>query len=107
MNKKNVNIKIDTVPYLPNIYLNEKDYIKKDFIDYSNAISANKIIFIINMNKNIIQYTSSNNYQRYNDPNFLLYGNIATYGPNTYNIPPINIFYNNILNNNIAENNYT
>ena len=46
MNKKNVNIKIDTVPYLPNIYLNEKDYIKKDFIDYSNAISANKIIFI-------------------------------------------------------------
>ena len=106
MNKKNVNIKIDTVPYLPNIYLNEKDYIKKDFIDFSNAISANKIIFIINMNKNIIQYTSTNNYQRYNDPNFLLYGNIATYRPSTYNIPPINIFYNNILNNNKAENNY-
>ena len=96
MNKKNVNIKIDTVPYLPNIYLNEKDYIKKDFIDFSNAISANKIIFIINMNESIITYTSTNNYQYYNDPNFLLYGNIAkkfaAQNYYVYNIPPINFF---------------
>jgi hypothetical protein len=101
MSKKNVNIKIDTVPYLPNIYLNEKDYIKKDFIDFSNAISANKIIFIINMDANIVKYNGSSpdqNHQYYNDPNFLLYGKSSPTVPTEfYKIPPINIFYNNKL----------
>ncbi len=100
MSRKNVNIKIDTVPYLPNIYLNEKDYIKKDFINFNNAISANKIIFIINMDEIIIKYNGpevDKNHQYYNDPNYILYGRNSPiiFDPTYYKIPPINIFYNN------------
>ena len=84
---KNVNIKIDTVPYLPNIYLENNK--KKDFIDFSNAISADKTIFIFNMDKTILK-----NNRYYNDPNFLLYGNIID--TNIYNIPPINYYYSKI-----------
>jgi len=98
MSRKNVNIKIDTVPYLPNIYLNEKDYIKKDFINFNNAISANKIIFIINMDEDIIKYNGheyDKNHQYYNDPNYLLYGRSLPIDITYYKIPPIRIFYNN------------
>jgi len=91
---KNVNIKIDTVPYLPNIYLGKN--IKKDFIDFSNAISADKTIFIFNMSDNVIQQ------EKYNNPNFLLFGNTE----DEYNLPPVNYFYNNIDDNILAKNNY-
>ena len=92
---KNVNIKIDNVPYLPNIYLGNN--IKKDFIDFSNAISANKTIFIFNMVDTVIQQT------KYNNPNFFLFGNKNNL---TFNLPPINYFYNNVNQNNLANNNY-
>ena len=91
----NVNIKIDTTPYLPNIYLGNNK--KKDFIDFSNAISADKTIFIFNMVDNIIEKT------KYNNPNFFLFGNNNN---DTFNLPPVNYFYNNISNNILAENNY-
>ena len=91
----NVNIKIDTIPYLPNIYLGNNK--KKDFIDFSNAISADKTIFIFNMVDSVIEQT------QYNNPNYFLFGNNDS---KDFNLPPINYFYNNILNNNIAKNNY-
>lgn len=92
---KNVNIKIDTVPYLPNIYLGNNN--RKDFIDFSNAISADKTIFIFNMVDNVIKET------KYNDPNFFLFGNDNLV---EFNLPPINYFYNNVSQNNLAKNNY-
>ena len=97
MNKtnKDVNIKIDTIPFLPNIYLGNNN--RKDFIDFSNAISADKTIFIFNMVDDIIKQN------RYNDPNFFLFGNANN---TTFELPPLNYFYNNIINNDLAENNY-
>jgi hypothetical protein len=92
---KNVNIKIDTIPYLPNIYLGNNK--KKDFIDFSNAISADKTIFIFNMTDNVIHQT------KYNNPNFFLFGNNNLV---EFNLPPINYFYNNIIDNNLEKNNY-
>jgi hypothetical protein len=97
---KNVNIKIDTIPYLPNIYLGnneKKKNKKKDFIDFSNAISADKTIFLFNMVDSVIQQN------KYNNPNFFLFGNKNSL---TFNIPPINYIYNNITDNNLAKNNY-
>jgi hypothetical protein len=93
--EKNGNIKIDTIPYLPNIYLGNNK--RKDFIDFSHAISADKTIFIFNMVDNVIQQP------KYNDPNFFLFGNNNL---QEFNIPPINYFYNNIVDNNLAKNNY-
>ena len=92
---KNLNIKIDTIPYLPNIYLGNNK--KKDFIDFSNAISADKTIFIFNMVDAVIQQT------QYNDPNFFLFGNNNF---SDFNLPPLNYFYNNITQNDLATNNY-
>ena len=66
---KNVNIKIDTIPYLPNIYLGNNN--RKDFIDFSHAISADKTIFIFNMVDDIIKQP------QYNDPNFFLFGKVS------------------------------
>jgi hypothetical protein len=88
MNKtnKDVNIKIDTIPFLPNIYLGNNN--RKDFIDFSNAISADKTIFIFNMVDDIIKQN------RYNDPNFFLFGNANN---TTFELPPLNYFYNNII----------
>ena len=92
---KNVNIKIDTIPYLPNIYLGNNK--KKDFIDFSHAISADKTIFIFNMVDNVIQQP------KYNNPNFFLFGNDNF---EEFNLPPLNYFNNNITLNNLEKNNY-
>ena len=97
MNKtnKDVNIKIDTIPYLPNIYLGNNN--RKDFIDFTNAISADKTIFIFNMVDNVIKQN------KYNNPNFFLFGNNNNLA---FNLPPLNYFYNNVVDNNLEKNNY-
>ena len=64
----NYNIKVDLSPYLPDSYLKKNIYKSLDKVDYTTYISINTTIFIFNIN------CSSDEYEYYNDPGYLLYG---------------------------------
>ena len=87
MNEKNVDILIDTIPYIPDIYTKNIKYDKKDNIDIENSVQTSKCIFIINLSADLINKTF------YNDPNYMLYG--VKSSSEEYLLPPIAFFYDN------------
>jgi hypothetical protein len=87
----NYDIKVDLSPYLPDTYLKEKLYQSMDKVDYTTYIGINSTIFVFNIN------CSSNEYQYYNDPGYLLYGIKKKISTNPtvyfdYKVPPTYYF---------------
>ncbi len=83
-------IRINTKPYIPDIYNNYDFMNTKDEVSLLNPIIVNKVIFIINLD---ISSSNIESYKKYNDPLYLLYGLIDA--SLNYNIPPIRYFYTN------------
>jgi hypothetical protein len=78
-----INIIIDTIPYIPDTLINDKIYSSSDKITSNKNIPVTSTIFIFNLN-------SDSSYSIYNDPNYMLYG-IET-PSNTYNLPSLFFF---------------
>lgn len=87
----NINILINTIPYLPDIYTKDNIYKSTDAVDNNTLISADQTIFIFNI--------SSKYGNQYNDPGYLLYG-IKNSNYNEYLFPSL-YFFNNLLNENL------
>ena len=96
MNEKKIDILIDTIPFIPDIYTNEKKYLKKNNINQLNSSQTSQTIFIFNLSEDLIDKTF------YNDPNYMLYG-VQRDGVE-YLLPPILYYYQNP---NSASGNYT
>ena len=95
-----VNILTDTIPYIPDIYSNDKIYKQKDNITKINNINADTVVFIIALSSDNINNVS--NILKYNDPNYMLYG--VKVQNETYYLPSIDYFYNNSIAKNINYN---
>ena len=85
-NDNNINISIDTSPYIPDISVNNNIYYSSDNLNLSSSITTYETIFIFNL-----QYDENKSYNTYNDVNYMLYG-ITNGG--TYFLPSLLYFKN-------------
>jgi hypothetical protein len=79
-----INIIIDTVPYLPDIYTKDNIFSSCDKVDNNTQILIDNTIFIFNIDKH---YDSI----QYNDPGYLLFGIQNSFYQN-YLFPPLYFF---------------
>ena len=85
-NNKNINISIDTSPYIPDINVNGNIFCSSDNLNLDSTITTYRTIFIFNL-----FYDTNKTYNIYNDPQYMLYG-IMNSG--TFNLPSLLYFKN-------------
>ena len=77
----NINISIDTAPYIPDINVNGNVYFSSDNTNLDSNITTYQTIFIFNL-----FLDGNKSYNIYNDPKYMLYG-IMNGG--TFNLPSL------------------
>ena len=92
-----INLYIDTIPYLPDIFTKDDIYSSADGVNYNTQILSNNTIFIFNID-------STYDPLQYNDPLYLLFG-VKDSKYQTYVFPPLYFF--NIINNVNQSSNYS
>ncbi len=87
MNNK-VSLSIDATPYTPDVFNNTNSLYISDVANSKDLIPTYQTIFIFSMNlKNAV----INQLNKYNNPNYMLYG-----FPANFNLPSIKYFYTSI-----------